>query len=153
MPFSNAELLCLSFFWWLALYFLLLLLQFNNCKIDYICRFYIVIYFAVIDWFYNQYFFLNRNLVLIYRLDLYKPWWYEFWLSRKFQISMAWFSFKYFFFQNSIISFSSFVIWTTKTNPQFLQRLFCLFMFWVFLQGKRFRLASQYTQKCQHHSL
>ena len=130
MPFSNAELLCLSFFWWLALYFLLLLLQFNNCKIDYICRFYIVIYFAVIDWFYNQYFFLNRNLVLIYRLDLYKPWWYEFWLSRKFQISMAWFSFEYFFFQNPIISFSSFE--QPKRIPNFCNDFFVYLRFEYF---------------------
>ena len=45
------------------------------------------------------------------------------------------------------------LIRTTNTNSEFLQRIFCLFTFWVFLQGKSFELISQYTQTCQYNSL
>ena len=45
------------------------------------------------------------------------------------------------------------LIWTTNTNSKYLQWFFCLFTFWVFLQGKRFELISQYTNRYQCNSL
>ena len=45
------------------------------------------------------------------------------------------------------------LIRTTNRNSEFLHQIFCLFSFWVFLQGKRFKSRSQYTQKCQYNSL
>ena len=44
------------------------------------------------------------------------------------------------------------LIRTPNMNPEFLQRIVCLFTFCVLLQGKSFKLISQYTQKCQYNS-
>ena len=50
------------------------------------------------------------------------------------------------------------LIRTTNTNPEFLQRIFCLFKYlfeYFYKVCKSFKLVSQYeyTQKCQYNPL